>query len=144
MFLTRNLFWVEGKAVCSFIEASTYLIPLHVLIRRAIFHNHELTKIKLGCTIFFLFFSPIVKVTCINIYHVMQKKYYKYLTKILRHSSLWRLLMKISKFSHCNVNVVEKIDYDKNMITKIANNYTFGAFAVIFLEGMRIFISLKV
>ena len=52
--------------------------------------------------------------------------------------------MKISKFSHCNVNVVEKIDYDKNMITKIANNYNFGAFAVIFLEGMRIFISLKV
>ena len=37
-----------------------------------------------------------------------------------------------------------KIDYDKNMITKIANNDTFGAFTLIFLEDMRIFISLKV
>ena len=31
-----------------------------------------------------------------------------------------------------------KIDYDKNIITKIANNDTFGAFILIFLQGMRI------
>ena len=37
-----------------------------------------------------------------------------------------------------------KIDCDKNMIAKIVNNYTFGAFALIFLQDMRIFISLKV
>ena len=29
------------------------------------------------------------------------------------------------------------------MITKIANNNTFGAFTLIFLQGMRIFISFK-
>ena len=37
-----------------------------------------------------------------------------------------------------------KIDCDKNMIAKIANNDTFGKFTLIFLKGMRIFISLKV
>ena len=30
------------------------------------------------------------------------------------------------------------------MITKIANNDSFGAFTLFFLQGMRIFISLKV
>ena len=40
--------------------------------------------------------------------------------------------------------LLRKIDCDKNMIAKIANNDTFGAFPLIFLEGMRIFISFKV
>ena len=37
-----------------------------------------------------------------------------------------------------------KIDYDKNMTTKAANDDTFGAFTLTFLQGMRIFRSLKV
>ena len=37
-----------------------------------------------------------------------------------------------------------KIDYDKNMIAKIANSNTLEAFILIFFQGMRIFISLKV
>ena len=30
------------------------------------------------------------------------------------------------------------------MITKIADSYTFGAFALTLLQGMRIFVSLKI
>ena len=37
-----------------------------------------------------------------------------------------------------------KIDYDQNMITKIANNDTFEASALIFFQVVRIFISLRV
>ena len=33
--------------------------------------------------------------------------------------------------------LLRKIDYDKNMTTKIANNDTFGAFTLIFLQVIK-------
>ena len=36
------------------------------------------------------------------------------------------------------------IDYNKNMITEIANDGTFGDFTLTFLQGMQLFLSLKV
>ena len=49
-------------------KCSSPTICMLLIRRRTIFHNHQMTKIKLDCTIFLLFFSPIVKVMCIRIY----------------------------------------------------------------------------
>ena len=72
------------------------------------------------------------------LYHVIQKKYYAsisqnfFFTKALCEGGS----LKFQNFALKWMSL-RRIDYDKNMTTKIANNDTFGAFTLIFLQVIK-------
>ena len=69
MFLTLNLFAVEGKAACSFIEPSTDLIPLHASDKK----ESDLSKPSTDKNKNYLICKSHLHQ---YLYHVIQKKYY--------------------------------------------------------------------